>query len=248
MAFFNRLLTSQGPPDVQAPPDQWTGPRRFFHQRAIPFWQFRPFAKPTGPDDFAFLPSTWWTGLRQIFFGAAIWRLRQTRRIANPAGLDRSVFSRCGGLDRVFFFSGRPFHFIRSHPNRKWTPNAIFFCGRLCPACDRTKPPVKAESEPAIDHYSVRFVNRFSRNAKGPRSNNEKKRRQEFLPPLLFSEIVARFRPTIVAAFARRKTINSPLIFSTDCEIAGMRSQNTDVSRYFASREEQCSEPGEAEK
>ncbi|TWT33170.1 hypothetical protein Enr8_29950 [Blastopirellula retiformator] len=27
-----------------------------------------------------------------------------------------------------------------------------------------------------------------------------------------------------------------------------MRSQNSDVSRYFASREELCSEPGEVEK
>ncbi|TWT38422.1 hypothetical protein Enr8_01140 [Blastopirellula retiformator] len=42
--------------------------------------------------------------------------------------------------------------------------------------------------------------------------------------------------------------VSSPLIFSTGCWIAGMRSQNSDVSRYFASREELCSEPGEVEK
>ncbi|TWT34960.1 hypothetical protein Enr8_23760 [Blastopirellula retiformator] len=41
---------------------------------------------------------------------------------------------------------------------------------------------------------------------------------------------------------------SSPLIFSTGCWIAGMRSQNSDVSRYFASREELCSEPGEVGK
>ncbi|TWT39770.1 YfhO family protein [Blastopirellula retiformator] len=41
---------------------------------------------------------------------------------------------------------------------------------------------------------------------------------------------------------------NSPLIFSTDCVIARMRSQNNDVSRYLASREELCSEPGEVGK
>ncbi|TWT30647.1 hypothetical protein Enr8_41680 [Blastopirellula retiformator] len=40
----------------------------------------------------------------------------------------------------------------------------------------------------------------------------------------------------------------SPLIFSTGCVIARMRSQNSDVSRYFASREELCSESGEVEK
>ncbi|WP_246120164.1 hypothetical protein [Blastopirellula retiformator] len=41
---------------------------------------------------------------------------------------------------------------------------------------------------------------------------------------------------------------SSPLIFSTGCWIAGMRSQNSDVSRYFGSREELCSEPGEVGK
>ncbi|TWT29283.1 hypothetical protein Enr8_50840 [Blastopirellula retiformator] len=44
------------------------------------------------------------------------------------------------------------------------------------------------------------------------------------------------------------RVANSPLIFSTDCVIARMRSQNNDVSRYFASREELCSEPGEVGK
>ncbi|TWT30944.1 hypothetical protein Enr8_44700 [Blastopirellula retiformator] len=42
-----------------------------------------------------------------------------------------------------------------------------------------------------------------------------------------------------------RLALSSPLIFSTDCVIARMRSRNNDVSRYFASREELCSEPGE---
>ncbi|TWT32791.1 hypothetical protein Enr8_25970 [Blastopirellula retiformator] len=42
--------------------------------------------------------------------------------------------------------------------------------------------------------------------------------------------------------------ISSPLIFSTDCVIARMRSQNNDLRRYFGSREELCSEPGEVGK
>jgi hypothetical protein len=38
------------------------------------------------------------------------------------------------------------------------------------------------------------------------------------------------------------------LIYSTDCDITGMGWQNSDVSRYFASRAGLCSALGEVEK